>query len=199
MIKRKWVVLLAGAICLVVAGPLVGLADEGQRGMKHGQMQAGHDQGEQDEYSGHYLKHLLKHAKEIGLTPEQMKQLKAMQLDFNRTQARSEADIKIAKLELHALTEEEPVELSAIQAKVDQLKRAEGALLLAAIKSKRDGMSLLTPEQREKDLAHREKMKGESDGQQRGGMGGKGRGGMGGGGGGDHAGGEQGGGQQHQH
>jgi protein CpxP len=84
-----------------------------------------------------------------------------MQLDFNRTQARMEAEIKIARLELHALLEEEQVELSTIHAKVDQLKKAEGTFMLAAIKGKRDATALLTPEQREKERAHREKTKNE--------------------------------------
>jgi len=66
------------------------------------------------------------------LTPEQISKLKAMQLDLNRTQARTEADIKIAKLELQAILEDEKAEFSTIQAKVDQLKKAEGALLLVA-------------------------------------------------------------------
>jgi protein CpxP len=203
MTIRRWIVVTAGAVCLVATTVLPGLADEGHGGMKHGQAQGGHEQGEQGEHGGHYLKHLLKHAKEFGLTPEQIGTLKTMQLDFKRTQARLEADIKIAKLELHALLEEEQADFSAIQAKVDQLKKAEGAMLLAAIKGKRDAMALLTPEQKEKDRAHREKMMSEGEGQQRGGMGGKGRGGMGGGGhggsGGEHGSGEQGGGQQHQH
>lgn len=196
MKTKQWIAVAAGAACLIAVPYLTALADEGHGGMKRGQMQGGHDQGEQDSHSAHYLKHLLKHAKEIGLTSEQISKLKTMQLDLNRTQARMEADIKIAGLELHALLEEEQAELSAIQAKIDQLKRAEGTLLLAAIKSKRDAMALLTPEQREKDRAHREKMKSGGEGQHRGGMGDKSGGGHGGG---DHAGGEQGGGQQHQH
>lgn len=191
MMKRQWVAGLIGATLIVAVTVLTGLADEGHGGMKRGQMQGGQDQGEQDEHSGHYLKHLLKHAKEIGLTPEQIKRLKSMQLDFKRTQARTEADIKIAGLELHALLEEEQADLSPIEGKVDQLKKVEGTLLLAAIKSKREAMTLLTPEQREKDLAHREKMKRGGEGQHGGGMGGKG--------GGDHTGGGQGGEQQHQH
>jgi Spy/CpxP family protein refolding chaperone len=196
MMKKQWVVGLGGAALIVAVTVLSGLADEGQGRMMRGQMQGGHEQGEQEDHRAHYLKHLLKHAKEISLTSEQISKLKAMQLDLNRTQARMEADIKIAKLELHALLEEEQADLSAIQVKVDQLKKAEGALLLAAIKSKRDAMALLTPEQREKDRAHREKMKSGGEGQHRGGMGGMGGGGRGGG---DHAGGEQGGEQQHQH
>jgi Spy/CpxP family protein refolding chaperone len=177
---------------------LTGFADEGHGGKKRGQMQSGQDQGEQEEQCAHYLKHVLKHGKEIGLTSEQIGKLKTMQLDLNRTQARTEADIKIAKLELHALLEEEQADFAAIQAKVGQLKQAEGGLLLAAIKSKRDAMALLTPEQREKDRVHREQMKSGGEGQHQSGMGGKGGGGHGAGGG-DHAGGEQGGGQQHQH
>jgi periplasmic protein CpxP/Spy len=67
----------------------------------------------------------LKRGKEIGLSPVQISKLKAMQLNLNRTQARTEADIKIAKLELQAIWEDEKAEFSMIQAKVDQLKRAE--------------------------------------------------------------------------
>jgi hypothetical protein len=213
MIKRQWIVVLAGAACLVAAAFHSGLADEGHGRMMHDHMHSGHDQGDQEGYSAHYLKHLLKHAKEIGLSPEQIGKLKAMQLDLNRTQARTEADVKIAKLELQAILEDDQAQFSKIQAKVDQLKKAEGALLLAGIKGTRDAMAMLTPEQREKDRAYREKMKSEE--QHGGGMGGMGHGGMmggmggmshggmgasgqGGSTGGDHAGGEQGGGQ-HQH
>ena len=200
MMKRQWIVVLAGAACLVAASFVSGLADEGHGNMMHGHMQGGHDQGEQDEHGAYYLQHLLKHGKEIGLSPEQISKLKAMQLDLNRTQTRTEADIKIAKLELQAILEDEKAEFSTIQAKVDQLKKAEGALLLAAIKGKRDAMAMLTPDQRAKDRAQLEKMKSGGEGQHRGGMGhgamgGSGHGGQGGG---DHAGGEQAGGQ-HQH
>ncbi len=180
---------IAMAVCPV-------FADEGHGMMGHG----GHDQDEQDDHRGHYLKHLLKHAKEFGLTQEQIGKLKAIQLDFKRTEARLEADTKVAKLELYALLDDEQADLNAIQAKVDQLKKAEGACLFEAIKSKRTAMALLTPDQREKDRAHREQMKSKSEGQHGGGgMGGMGGGMRGGGhggrGGGGHGGGQAGGGQ----
>jgi periplasmic protein CpxP/Spy len=167
MMKRPWIVVWCGAAFLVAATVLVGLADESHGRMMRDQMHNGHDQGNQEEQTAHHFKHLLKHAKEIGLTPEQIGMLKALQLDFNRTQARMEADIKIATLELHALLEEEQTELSAIQAKVNELKQAEGALLLAAITSKREATAMLTTEQREKDGVHREKMKSKGQGKQR--------------------------------
>ena len=136
MTMKRWMSVMAGVACLMATTIVPGLADEGHGGMKHGQAQGGHEQGEQGEHGGHYLKHLLKHAKEIGLTSEQVGKLKQMQLDCKRRHIKMDADIKIAKLELHALLEDEQAELSAIQAKVDQLKKAEGELLVAAVKAK---------------------------------------------------------------
>jgi periplasmic protein CpxP/Spy len=174
MMSRQWIVVLSGAACLVAATFLPVFADEG-----HGKKgQGGHDQEEQDDHSGHYVKHLLKHAKEFDLTQEQIGKLKAIQLDFKRSEARLEADAKVAKLELHALLDDEQADLKAIQAKVEQLKKAEGACLFEAIKSKSMAMALLTPDQREKDRAHREHMKSKREGQHGGGMGGMGRSGM---------------------
>jgi periplasmic protein CpxP/Spy len=128
MMKRQWVVVLGGVACLVAATFLSALADEAQGRMMHDQMHGGHDQEEQDDHSAHYLKHLLKHAKEIGLTPEQISKVKALQLDFKRSEARLEADAKVAKLELQALMEDEQTDLTAIQAKVDQLKKSRSGL-----------------------------------------------------------------------
>ncbi|MBH0191803.1 MAG: hypothetical protein HP492_08625 [Nitrospira sp.] len=186
MTKSRWMVGAVAATCLVGAASFASRAEacHGHM-MMHGQAQGGHEQEDADEHAGHYLKHLFKHAKEIGLTPE------------------------LADLELEALLDDEKTNLSAIASKVDQLKKAEGALLLTGIKSQREAMALLTPEQREKDRAHREHMQHDGQGQHGGGMGHGGMmGGMGGGamggsghgqGGGDHGSGGSSGGQQHQH
>jgi Spy/CpxP family protein refolding chaperone len=209
-LKKEWIVGFLGVALIVAMMAFPSLVEACHGHMMHGQMQSGHDQhdqGEADDHSAHYLKHLLKHAKEIGLTPEQISKVKAMQLDFKRSEARLEADEKVARVELHALLEDEQADLTAIQAKVDQLQKAEGALQFAAIKSKHNAMALLSPEQREKERKAHEQMK--SGGQHGGGMGGM-MGGMGGmmgsmggsghgQGGGDHGSGGTGGGQQHQH
>lgn len=156
-LKGWWVAGFWGAALIVAMTVFPVFADEGHGKKGHG----GHDQEDQADHSGHYLKHLLKHAKEIGLTPEQVSKVKAIQLDFKRSEARLEADVKIAKLDLQALLEDEKADLNAIQAKVEQLKKAEGACLFEAVKSKRTAMALLTPDQGEKDRAHREAMKAE--------------------------------------
>lgn len=195
-LRKRWMDAVGGAVLITAMTVLPVFADEGHGQMGHG----GHDQDDQGDHSGHYLKHLLKHAKEIGLTPEQISKVKALQLDFKRSEARLEADAKVAKLDLHALLEDEQADLTAIQAKVDQLKKTEAACLFTAIKSKRNAMAMLTLDQREKDRAVHEQMK--SGGQHGGGMGGM-MGGMGGGmmGGSGHGqgSGAASGGQQHQH
>jgi protein CpxP len=205
MSKGTWIAGLTGAALITVIASIPALVAESQAMMMHG----GHDQAEEENQEEHYLAHLLKHAKEIGLTPEQISKLKSVQLDFKRTEARIEADTKVAKLELQALVDDDHADLTAIQAKVDQLKKSEAACLFAGIKAKRQASALLSPDQREKEHALHEHMK--SGSQHGGGMGMMGQGGMMGGmmgsmgsgshgqGGGTHGSGGAGGGQQHQH
>lgn len=178
MTFRERIASLVVAAGLIMAAPLSIWADEGHERMcRH--MQRGHKEHHTVQAS-HYLHHLLRHAKEIELTTEQIGKVKAMQLDLGRIEARAEADIKIARLELTALLEDEQADLAAIEAKVNQLKNGEGALLVAA---------MLTPDQREKDRAHHERMGTEGRHGDRGREGMRCCKGMMGGGGGDHGGG----------
>lgn len=106
-----------------------------------------------------HLRHLLKHHKEIGLTEEQIKRLKAIELDYDRASIKTEAEIHLAERELRALLEEEKTELSALEAKVKQSEMLEVNLRMAAFKARRDALAVLTPEQREKaKAAHAAKM-----------------------------------------
>lgn len=108
--------------------------------------------------TSHLLRHMLKHEKEIGLKEDQVAKLKEMQLNLDKTRIRAEADIMIAQREIKAMVEDEKSDLSAIEAKLKQSEDMEVALRMAAIKTRRDAMALLTPEQREKQKAQHEKM-----------------------------------------
>ena len=172
--NAKLLAVSVAMLCVVGAGSLPAWGDEQHGGAMRDR---GHDTATRSESTGHYLRHLLKHSKEIGLLADQVARLKAMQLDLNRTRIKTEADIQVAELELAALIEDEKTDLSAIEAKVKQSEMLEAGLRVAAIKARRDAMALLTPEQREKEKAEHEKMM-----QQRAsGMGGGMMGGMGGG------------------
>ncbi|HEX9743570.1 MAG TPA: periplasmic heavy metal sensor [Nitrospiraceae bacterium] len=125
---------------------------------------------------GHFLRHLLMHQKEIGLSEEQVGKIQALQLELDKTRIRTEAEIQVAERELHALIKDEKAELAAIEAKLKQGADLEVSLRLAAVKTRRDAMALLTPEQREKEKAEHDKMmkmrsehrKGEKNGMEHG-------------------------------
>ncbi|TLY44080.1 MAG: periplasmic heavy metal sensor [Nitrospirae bacterium] len=108
--------------------------------------------------AGHFLRHLLKHQKEIGLTEDQVARLKAIHLELDRTRIRTEAEVLVAERELATMVQDDKTDLAAIEAKVKQSEALEAGLRLAAIKAKRDAMALLTPEQREKEKSQHEKM-----------------------------------------
>ena len=117
-----------------------------------------------DAHSAEHLQHLLKHQKDIGLTEEQVKKLKAIELDFDRGRIRSDAEIQVAERELRALAEEEKTDLSAIEAKVKQSEMLEVGLRMLAFKARHDALGVLTPEQREKGKAAHENRKHEMPG-----------------------------------
>jgi len=114
-----------------------------------------------------HLRHLLKHQKEIGLTEEQVKRLKAIELDFDRGWIKSDAEIQVVERELRALVEDEKTDLPAIEAKVKQSEMLEVGLRMLAFKARHDALGVLTPEQRAKGKAgHGNKMQGMYGGMQ---------------------------------
>ncbi len=134
-----------------------GYGKEGYGNGGHSSM-GGHGAGMMHNSTGHLIRHLLKHEKEIGLTAEQVTKLKDMQLSLDKTRIKSEADIQVAERELKALTEDEKSDLGAIEAKLKQSGDLQAGLRLTAIKAKRDVLDLLTPEQRAKEKAEHEKV-----------------------------------------
>ncbi|HSE59514.1 MAG TPA: periplasmic heavy metal sensor [Nitrospiraceae bacterium] len=129
-----------------------------REGHGYGGGMGGHGMGMMHSSTGHLIRHLLKHEKDIGLTEEQVTKLKAMQLDLDKLRIKSEADIQVAERELKALVDDEKSDLGAIEAKLKQSEALQVSLRLASIKARRDVLALLTPEQRGKEKAEHEKM-----------------------------------------
>jgi len=130
--------------------------------------------------AGHLIRHLLKHQEEIGLSSEQITKLKTLQMDLTRSRIRTEADMQVADAELGALEEDEKADMGALEAKVKESEALRSALRITVMKTKRDVLAVLTPEQREKQRAEHEKMMHEMQGDHRGSRGGmKGHGDMG--------------------
>ena len=130
---------------------------DGYGGGGHGMMER-HGMGMMHSSAGHLIRHLLKHEKEIGLTADQVTKLKDIQLNLDKTRIKSEADIQVAERELKALTDDEKSDLKAVEAKLRQSEDMQIALRMTSIKTRREVLALLTPEQRAKEKAEHEKM-----------------------------------------
>lgn len=149
--------------CLLVLGiPSLWANDPsyyGHGGGGHG-AGSGHSYGQGMMHSGtgHLIRHLLKHEKDIGLTVDQVLKLKDLQLNLDKVRIKAEADIQIAERELKALTDNEKSDLAAIEAKLKQSEDQQVALRMASIKTRRDVMAILTPEQREKEKTEHDKV-----------------------------------------
>ena len=137
--------------------------DKGEYGKEsygYGRKEYGHGRGYGGSHSmgmggrhastSHLLRHMLRHAKDIGLKEDQIARVKEMQLNLDRIRIKAEADIMVAERELRALVEDGKADLSAIEAKIKQSESMGSALRLETIKIRRDALGLLTPEQREK-------------------------------------------------
>jgi periplasmic protein CpxP/Spy len=153
---------LSSAIALTVGLSTVqaneyGYGKEGHAGGGHSAM-GGHGMGMMHSSTGHLIRHLLKHERDIGLTAEQVTKLKEMQLNLDKTRIKSEADIQVAERELRALLEDEKSDLGAVEAKLKQSEDLQVGLRMASFKARRDVLALLTPEQRTKEKAEHEKM-----------------------------------------
>ena len=150
---------LASACLLVVGLPSLWANDPSYgHGGGHG-AGGGHGYGKGMMHSGtgHLIRHLLNHEKNLGLTAEQVAKLKDIQLNLDKARIKAEADIQIAERELKALTDNEQSDLAAIETKLRQSEDLQVGLRMTSIKTRRDVMGLLTPEQRAKEKSEHAK------------------------------------------
>ena len=163
---KKGTLAIAAVALGLTLGPVGAWANEpgyghggkdGYGGGGHGAV-SGHGMGMMHSSAGHLIRHLLKHEKDIGLTADQVAKLKDIQLNLDRTRIKAEADIQVAERELKALTDDEKSDLGAVEAKLKQSEALQVALRMTSIKTRREVLGLLTPEQRAKEKAEHEKM-----------------------------------------
>ena len=101
-------------------------------------------------FVGHTFHSLLRHAKELGLSEEQVTKLKALRTDYTKTRIRDKADVKLAEVDVRALAHDQKAEMSAIETAVRKSEAAQAKLRLDGIRAVREASATLTPEQREK-------------------------------------------------
>jgi periplasmic protein CpxP/Spy len=159
-IKKTTAAFAVASACLLGVGIPSLWANDPSYGHGGGIHGGGHGYGKGMMHSGtgHLIRHLLKHEKDIGLTADQVSKLKEIQLNLDKARIKAEADIQIAERELKALTDNEQYDLAAIETKLRQSEDLQVGLRMTSIKTRRDVMGLLTPEQRAKEKSEHEKV-----------------------------------------
>ena len=93
---------------------------------------------------------MLRNRERLGLTADQVKQLEQLRSDFAKESIRSEANLRIAEMDLTSLLETQPVDIAKAEAKIREIERLRGDLRIARIRSIERGKAQLTAEQRRK-------------------------------------------------
>jgi hypothetical protein len=93
---------------------------------------------------------MLRHRDRLGLSAEQVQGLERLRDSFQRDVIRSEADLRIADMDLSSLLSADPVDLQKVEAKIRDIERLKADLRVARIRSIEKGKALLTADQRAK-------------------------------------------------
>lgn len=99
---------------------------------------------------------VMRHRQELGLTPDQMQGFQRLATDFRRDAIKREADMKLARVDLGTLLRPDPanpgkpVDMAQAEAKIREIEKARGDMMLNRLRAMEQGKALLTPEQRAK-------------------------------------------------
>jgi protein CpxP len=108
-----------------------------------------HDRAMHD-FVGHSFMRLLRHAKDLGLSEEQVTKLKGQVAEYQKARIRGEADLKLAEVDVQALVHDDKADMTAIENAIKKSEAAHSALRLEGVKALRAAAAVLSPEQREK-------------------------------------------------
>lgn len=103
-------------------------------------------------YERPWISFALAHAKDLALTPDQVKGLTTLRDEFQKDAMRWAQEIREGEAVLAKLYAQKPLDLTAIEAKIKELAAKQADLRLARVKAIDKGVALLTEEQRQKLL-----------------------------------------------
>jgi Spy/CpxP family protein refolding chaperone len=93
---------------------------------------------------------IIRNREKLDLTSEQVKNLERLRKDFEKQSIRKDADIRVARLDLHALLDAQPVDMTKVEAKVREIERLRADLRFGRIRAAQKAKEQLTVEQRQK-------------------------------------------------
>jgi Spy/CpxP family protein refolding chaperone len=109
---------------------------------------------------------VMRHRQELGLTPAQLESFQKLATDYRRDAIKRQADMKLARVDLGAMLRPDQanpgkaVDMTQAEAKVREIERARGDMMLSRLRAMEQGKALLTPEQRAKLVTLRHEGRG---------------------------------------
>jgi Spy/CpxP family protein refolding chaperone len=133
-------------------------------GMMQGRGMMGRGMMREGMMGGHH-RMMLMCMKRLGLNAKQKEEIQGIRLATMKEVIRKRADMQIVRLELRELLSKDPVDMTAVEAKVKQIEGLRADIHLAIIKAKEEVKAKLTPEQRQKmmDMMGKSPMMGGTD------------------------------------
>ena len=131
--------------------------DKGMNGGKMGEMHhhgMNHDWQCEGMHHGHHFMHMLH---KLGLDEKQSAEIKSIFSTMEKDRVKKDAEIKVAKIEVKEMLENDPVDMNMVEAKIKQAAELKVEAVMMHIKGMEDVKAKLTPEQRKKltDMMHR--------------------------------------------
>jgi len=90
---------------------------------------------------------MLWHARDLSLTPEQVRGLETFRGDFQRTAERQAAELQRLEVEVQGLLGREQIDLAQVETRIRRIESLRTELRLGRIKTVEKGKATLTPEQ----------------------------------------------------
>jgi Spy/CpxP family protein refolding chaperone len=91
---------------------------------------------------------MLRHRRDLGLSPEQVHELEAIRDTYQREAIRYDADLRIAELDVQKALRADPVDLDLARVELEGIERLKVELRLARLGAIEKAKKLLSPDQR---------------------------------------------------
>ncbi len=90
---------------------------------------------------------MLWHAKDLSLTPPQIRALDQLRSDFQRQAELQAAELERRELELRRILSADKIDLAQVEARMRKIETLRSDLRMSRIKTIEQGKAMLTPEQ----------------------------------------------------
>ena len=158
--SRFMPVFVMGALLIGVPGLVYAEPNEGM----HRGYRSEHHQADRQHMVSHTFHSLLRHAKDLGLSEQQVAKLKSLMTDYKKARIRDKAEVKLAEVDAQRLVHDQKADMAAIEDAVRKSEAARTKLRLDEIRTLREASATLTPEQHEKWRSSRAAMRAEWEG-----------------------------------